>query len=337
MKCLNPKKTENGTFRCGRCLACRCQKVNEYIIRFNAQNKVSLSSFFLTLTYTDEELPLVGVCKSDIQTFILKLKEKVNEIPEFEYYGKVTFKYVVIAEYGGRFSRPHYHLNIWFENAQLEWSDMFWCVSECWKRGRIDLQLIDDRQSNYIAKYHATNVLSEGIMRLFNTPFYVNSAQYSAIQEKLEKEKTPIAYELALGKIVTIYPQSRFIRQNHVFRLSSHGIGESWLQSDEFKNCISNNDYKIVNNNKQKCFIPRYYIRKMSNELQSKCRINLIDYMLSRPDDDVDRRVKELESIGLEHQSAYKIALSEIGRQWRDNYYKNVILRKSHGNENIDF
>lgn len=326
MKCLHPIHSKRGVFRCGKCLACKSQKVNEFIIRFNAQNNASKSSFFVTLSYDNDNLPLTGVSKMEMNLFLKRLK---NVVP--------SFKYVCIGEYGGRFHRPHYHLNIWFENDFISWTSFFDSLKSCWKFGNVDCKSINDRESNYIAKYHATNILSECIYRVFDTPFYVNSFVIKNLNDKFKDGFPSVTLNVASGVSYTFTPRTRFIKQLPHFRLSSHGIGESWLYSDEFKNIIVKNDYKILNNNKQKCSIPRYYVRKMDFDKQISNSLSLIRYMLTREKDRVDLQCEKYEQMGLDHDSAYKMALDLVGSEWLKNYEKNVIERKSHGNENIDF
>lgn len=329
MKCLHPVKTLQGVFRCGKCLACKAQKVNEYIMRFNAEKDVSQSTFFLTLTYSNDHLPYFGVCKSELQRFIKRLKEC------FE------FKYVCIAEYGGRFYRPHYHLNLFFKE-KIDWWILFDKIKELWseanmitgqleQKGRIDLKEVRDNELNYIAKYHATSILSDGIFRIYDTPYYVNYLT----KERIEKQGG--RFQIAKGVFIDSESIKHFVKQTPVFRLSSHGVGESWLKSQEFKQTKLKGDYKIVNNKGQQCSIPRYYVRKMSEEDKVKNTCALIYYMLTRDDDKVDRRCKQLEKSGLIHEEAYQIALDEIGKVWYENYKQNVINRKSHGNENANF
>lgn len=333
MKCLHPIRTNRGIFRCGKCLACKAQKVNEYIIRFNAETAVSGSTFFLTLTYANDHLPPFGVSKTQVQRFLKRLK--------FAFLPDIHFKYVVIAEYGGRFYRPHYHFNLWFDK-QVSWWLLCDKVKELWSDvsldwstveliGRIDLKEVKDNECNYVAKYHATNILSDGIYRIFGTPYYVNHNTL----ERLKRAKGN--FEIAKGVYVDSSTCKNFVLQSPVFRLSSHGIGECWLQFDEFKHTQSTKEYKVVNNKGQKSSIPRYYERKMSEQDRVMSKVALHNYMLNRQDDEIDRYCKDLENSGLIHEEAYKIALERIGKRWFENYKHNVINRKSHGNENANF
>lgn len=326
MKCLKPIKTKTGVFRCGKCLACKAQKVNEYIIRFNAQNLASKSSFFVTLTYDDDHLPYNGVSKMEMNLFIKRLKKLAP-----------TFKYVVIGEYGGRYCRPHYHLNIWFENDALTWTCFYDILKKSWSFGKIDCEMVKDKETNYIAKYHATNILSEGIYKVYGTSFYVNSVIVNKLKDLWSDGFSSHTLNIATGVNYTFTPDSRFIKQLPHFRLSSHGIGEAWLQSEEFKNIVNKKDYKIVNNKGQKCSIPRYYVKKMTVDQQIENSLSMIRYMLSREKDVIDLQTEKYEQMGLDHDTAYKMALEVQGSVWRKNYEENVINRKAHGNKNIIF
>lgn len=108
--CLYPKEREikcrDGVnrilvTRCGRCFECQKAYSNEWALRLYHEKKYHPYTFFLTLTYDDINLPSDGqLRKKDIQDFILALKKEFN------------FRYFLCGEYGGKTSRPHYHVLI---------------------------------------------------------------------------------------------------------------------------------------------------------------------------------------------------------------------------------
>lgn len=91
-------------FPCGQCLACRINKRRIWTLRLVLERFMHSSSAFITLTYSDDNLPytldgLPTVCKRDLQLFIKRLRKK---------YGQ-GIRYYAVAEYGEKTSRPHYH------------------------------------------------------------------------------------------------------------------------------------------------------------------------------------------------------------------------------------
>ena len=80
---------------CGKCAACLTNKRKEWTFRLNQELHVSSSSFFITLTYDDEHIPvteegLPTFSKRDIQLFIKRLRKNTNR----------KISYYIVSEYG---------------------------------------------------------------------------------------------------------------------------------------------------------------------------------------------------------------------------------------------
>lgn len=100
---------------CGQCLDCRCKKAQEWANRIMLEAQYHDKSYFITLTYDDEHVPLVRspfgeVCmslrKADLQAFIKRLRRQQ------EYHKGNKIRYYAVGEYGSQYHRPHYHLVI---------------------------------------------------------------------------------------------------------------------------------------------------------------------------------------------------------------------------------
>jgi len=81
------------------------------------EDKVATSSYFLTLTYDTDHVPItkngfMSLQSRDIQLFIKRLRKSHNG------YSDESIKYYAAGEYGGKTNRPHYHIILF--NAQLE-------------------------------------------------------------------------------------------------------------------------------------------------------------------------------------------------------------------------
>lgn len=86
---------------CGQCQNCRLEKSRQWAMRIMHESSLYSHNSFLTLTYSDEELPQdYTLVKSHHQLFMKRLRKK--------YDGK-TIRYYHCGEYGDETHRPHYH------------------------------------------------------------------------------------------------------------------------------------------------------------------------------------------------------------------------------------
>ena len=100
----NPEKPQGMIVPCGRCLACRIKKRTEWAMRITHELDYYDYTSFVTLTYTDEYLPLSDkgystLRKKHLQDFIKRLR---RDWPE-------PIKYFACGEYGDKTQRAHYH------------------------------------------------------------------------------------------------------------------------------------------------------------------------------------------------------------------------------------
>lgn len=88
---------------CGRCIHCRLEKSRQWAMRCMHEASLYENNCFVTLTYSDENLPLNGSLDYEAPVlFMKKLRKKFG--PNIRSYG--------CAEYGEKLKRPHYHLCI---------------------------------------------------------------------------------------------------------------------------------------------------------------------------------------------------------------------------------
>lgn len=153
MECMSPiiLRRSDGEFSstkvpCGKCLACLSNKRKMWRFRLEQELKGSISAFFVTLTYDDDHLyfndaGVPSVSKRDIQLFLKRLRKFV----------RASFRYFCVAEYGGMFHRPHYHMlifNIDSFNGHLDY-----VLSRSWKNGFVHVGDVTAASINYCAKY----------------------------------------------------------------------------------------------------------------------------------------------------------------------------------------
>lgn len=126
---------------CNHCQECLAERRRHWTHRLYYENFFSLSSFFLTLTYDNEHLPLDGLSKRDCQLFFKRLRKRVGK-----------FRYFLVSEYGDQFSRGHYHCLIFF-NKVVRLSDIVRATESAWQNGFIKVGDVNVKSIQYCSKY----------------------------------------------------------------------------------------------------------------------------------------------------------------------------------------
>lgn len=131
---------------CGKCPECVARRVSGWSFRLMQEDKVSETAFFVTLTYDTKHVPLtrngfMTLNKRDCQLFFKRLRKAVSKVrPD------LSIKYYLAGEYGGRTSRPHYHV-ILFNAPDTKF------VEEAWGLGAIHYGDIREESVGYTMKY----------------------------------------------------------------------------------------------------------------------------------------------------------------------------------------
>jgi len=101
---------------CGKCIPCIERIRASWSFRIAVEEKLSESSTFLTLTYSDDYLPKDNqVSKAEVQKYIKRLRHKAPKL-----------KYYFVGEYGENYQRPHYHaiiFNVSKDDLIDEWKE----------------------------------------------------------------------------------------------------------------------------------------------------------------------------------------------------------------------
>lgn len=122
---------------CGRCAPCKKRRVAEWTFRLLHEERVSLSAYFVTLTYDNSTIPISynGMMTLNPRHFTLFIKQLRNlqnrdkDTPS----DTPPIKYYAAGEYGETRYRPHLHV-ILFNLYKLEHLGM------AWRYGKIDIQ-----------------------------------------------------------------------------------------------------------------------------------------------------------------------------------------------------
>lgn len=182
MQCTRPQTMDyhKGGHKvpCGYCPACRYNQRVGWTFRISEQAKHSKEAWFITLTYDEENIPILsaegeilrGSDKNrsdrmesldveDVVRFINSVKKRQKRtyrdfintaLTPSEAIAEPKISYYLVGEYGGKYGRPHYHLivfNLWQSIAkELE-------LEKIWKKGRIETESANPRLIHYITGY----------------------------------------------------------------------------------------------------------------------------------------------------------------------------------------
>lgn len=134
---------------CGRCVACRRRKQNEWAFRCLEEAKSSKFVYWVTLTYDDDHLVYgssdqATLVPDDLTKFFKRLRKRIS------------FRYFACGEYGDSFDRPHYHFILFTNELVCSSSDYVdSIIRDCWRFGSVvDVSpFIGAPQAKYVAKY----------------------------------------------------------------------------------------------------------------------------------------------------------------------------------------
>lgn len=188
---------------CGKCINCRIMKRKENAMRCLHELIDHEYSIFVTLTYTEENLPDYGsLKKTHLQKFLKRVRKQLSLYDR-------KIRYFACGEYGDKTQRPHYHLIIFgmsldeFDKSIIRdsWPYCDWRALERWPDSN-PWGVAEHDSIRYVAQY---------------------------IDKKLTGELADAEYTL-MGR-------------EPVFKLQSLGIGRGYIQrnSDRLKEnkCIT--------------------------------------------------------------------------------------------------
>lgn len=141
---------------CGKCFRCRETKLNDWLFRFRYEAGRWPASCFVTFTFDDEHLPLdqygrptVADVNGEIALAFKRLRKNTGQ----------NLKYFLVAEYGGRTRRPHYHCIVFglaprhFGAMKRAWRAGFSCVLPCYDGAMpYILKYMRKPQSSFVGK-----------------------------------------------------------------------------------------------------------------------------------------------------------------------------------------
>ena len=206
---VNDERTRLVPIGCGKCMECRKQKKREWQVRLHEEIKQNkLPAWFVTLTYSDEELNNLD---NEIDK-TLKGYERDNEIAKLSIRRfterwrkkyKKTIRHWLVTELGtSKTERLHIHGILWCKEQED--------IAPIWKYGGIYIgQYVNEKTINYIVKYlNKTDkvhkeytpkmFVSQGIGKKYLTSYDIKRNKYKESGETDETYRTVNGLRLAL-------------------------------------------------------------------------------------------------------------------------------------------
>lgn len=234
---FNPLKSIDSTnpidIPCGRCMGCRLDRSQQWAVRCMHEAQMHEQNSYLTLTFSDEHLPInYSVDPRDMQLFMKRLRKSVH--PK-------TIRFFLGAEYGDQYLRPHYHLIIFGhdfsdkikfkKNKQGQWLYTSSSLEKLWPYGHATLGDVTFESAAYVARYCTKKVGGEA----------------------------------ADTHYLRTHPLHGFIcRVRPEFSLMSRmpGIGQSWF--DKFKSDLFPSDQCVIDG--RVIAVPRFYLKQLDEK-----------------------------------------------------------------------
>lgn len=135
---LSPLAYEKIYIPCRQCIGCKLKYSATWGARVFHESQMFEDNIFITLTYSDEKLPLdASLNYSDFQKFMKRFRERVSSRAHKKRFGfnPEKIRFFMCGEYGDRYGRPHFHACIFNYDFQDKY---YWTTSNGFKLYRSD-------------------------------------------------------------------------------------------------------------------------------------------------------------------------------------------------------
>lgn len=174
MLCRKPFVKAGAAFPCGQCMPCRFNRRRMWTHRIMLEGLCHVQSAFVTLTYSDDNLPVGGnLNPKHLQDWLKRLRAEVDPV-KLRFYG--------VGEYGDVTMRPHYHVIIFglagcvrfrtmrrAGSGEPVWSeccDMCRIYGNSWGFGNVDVGTVTKDSASYVCEYTVKKMTSVDDNRL---------------------------------------------------------------------------------------------------------------------------------------------------------------------------
>lgn len=253
---------------CSRCIGCRLEHSRQWACRCMHEAQLHEDNCFLTLTYSEENLPYGGtLIKKHHQDFLKRLRKKIE--PK-------RISYLHCGEYGGKYRRPHYHTLLFgfaFEDQRFfkksaDGSNLYTSelLQRLWPQGHCTVGAVTFESAAYVARY-TTDKLN------------------------FEKEFGYEYLDLDTGEVTAMQPE-------YLTMSLKRPIGKEWYA--RFKGDAYPDDFVVLRGAKMKP--PKYYDRLLEledPEARALLKARREEEALLRQGDSTTRRLRDREAVKL--------------------------------------
>nr|CDL66003.1 unnamed protein product [uncultured bacterium] len=215
---------------CGQCLNCRINDMRRWFVRsfFECKKKERPFQYFLTLTFSDDNLPVDNLCtKRELKLFLNNLNTSFG----------LHMRYFATSDYGMVHGRPHYHAII-LSTKKITSAQ----VLRIWKKGFVTVKELKPFRIKYILRYTVKKIHfdmennsdeKKGYFRLIskgwgnNVKDYYHGQEYFVIDGRKYGIDTYCASKIGLDKKEVV----------------THLSYESLVNSPDFQNVGHFNDF----------------------------------------------------------------------------------------------
>lgn len=159
MICDSPFVKGVRAFPCGKCVPCLLKRRKIWMHRLMLESLLHGDKTFMTLTYSDEKLPLTPDGKGTLEPGHIR-----DFLKRLRYHMKCKLRFYCAGEYGDESWRPHYHLIVYGYPNCLRGMSMYSkvrtkCCSSCdgvkeiWGYGNVFLAEVSEATAMYTAGY----------------------------------------------------------------------------------------------------------------------------------------------------------------------------------------
>jgi len=222
-----PKIWSEVTVPCGFCLGCRAKQARDWAFRILHETRVHDSAWFVTLTYSNENIPAYGSLYPEHLRILFKTLRRDGH----------KISYFACGEYGETTQRPHYHAVLYgldlLDKHLLRdsprtpvWRSPF--LESYWTHGLSEFSSVTPGSASYVAGY---------------------------VRKKVRKKTFPEHYTRVdpdTGELVDLEPE--FSRMS-----LKPAIGKRWIE--KYWEDVYPRDFVVMNGKEYKP--PRYYDKWM--------------------------------------------------------------------------
>lgn len=198
---------------CGTCIACREEQARQMAVRITHEAQQWEDNSFITLTYSQENLPKTGSLQyDDLQKFWKRLRKQTGRL-----------RYYAVGEYGDESMRPHYHACVFglgFRENRIiirETPNLLWLspqLEKTWGLGQVTVGKLSFETARYTASY---------------------------VTKKLRTKQKYVRIDEATGELLEVEQPKAFMSRN---------LALEWFE--KFGKGVSDHDRVVINARPQK-------------------------------------------------------------------------------------